>query len=61
MGICSIYQDQGRYNHGGIFMDNKDDKMSAGYKIGYITGAVILMCLNALLVAATVKLICWMF
>lgn len=37
------------------------DRMSIGYKIGYITGGVILLCLNALLVAATVKLICWMF
>lgn len=38
-----------------------EDKMAMGCKIGYITGGVIVMCLNALLIAATVKLICWMF
>lgn len=41
-------------------MDDKEKK-SAGYKAGYGLGIVFTMCLGAIIIALTLKLLFWMF
>jgi hypothetical protein len=43
-------------------MDKKERKhKSFAYKLGYIFGSTLILCLTAMVVAATVKFLFWIF